>query len=313
MAVDVPALYARYALDPGATAFPSRVTVELADRCNLTCPMCPRSFHAGEGLMAWDLYEKILSEVAAHPGTALVPFFRGESLMHPRFLEAMRLAKRLRIAPVQLVTNATLLTPELSQALIDLPLDFISFSLDAVSPEVYQKQRAGARYGDVMARVEDFLQRRGGRKGRFPEVQVSAVETDLTRAEMPGFIAHWESKVDRVRIYEEHSQGGVFGFLPGVSGGRRPCGKPMTDLVITCDGAVALCNQDWERKIPLGDIRRQTLSEVWNSPPYHQVRGFHREGRAEEDPTCRGCGHWAQYYRPGQIIGRLVEGRPPWR
>ena len=176
--IDVPARYADYARDPSRFPFPERVTVELSDRCNLTCPMCPRSFHAGEGLMEWPLYEKLVREIAAHPGTALVPFFRGESLMHPRFLEAIRLAKDLGIAPVQLVTNATLLTPELSRALIDLPVDFISFSLDAVSKAAYEAQRTGATYEAVMANVEAFLALRRRKVGKFPEVQVSAVETD---------------------------------------------------------------------------------------------------------------------------------------
>lgn len=305
---DVPGLYRRWALDPGAFPFPSRVTVELSDRCNLTCPMCPRSFHTGEGLMAWPLWEKLVAEIAAHPGTALVPFFRGESLMHPRFLDAIRLAKASGIAPVQLVTNATLLTPDLSQALVDLPVDFISFSLDADSPAAFEAQRRGASYATVMANVEDFLARKARRGDGKPEVQVSAVRTALTAPEMPAFTARWRGKVDRVRIYEEHTRDGVFGSLPPDTGTRKPCGKPLTDLVVYCDGRAALCNQDWERTEPLGDLNRQTLAEVWTSPAYQAVRRSHLEGRWDADPACRGCGHWAQYYAPDGVLGELVRG-----
>ena len=294
--------------------FPDRVTVELSDRCNLTCPMCPRSFHEGEGLMEWPLWERIAGEIAKHPGTALVPFFRGESLMHPRFLEAIRLAKSLGIAPIQLVTNATLLTPALSEALVALPVDFISLSLDAVTPGVFERQRAGAKHAEVMANVEAFLEIRARSKGLFPEVQVSAVETETTRAETPAFVARWRGRVDRVRIYPEHSEGGVFGSLPLPTGTqRRPCQKPLTDLVVYCDGRVALCNQDWERKDPLGDLNRQTIAEVWASAPYGKVRRLHAEGRAEEDPSCRGCSHWIQSYREGGVVGRLVKGTPAWK
>lgn len=313
MPEDVPARYARWARgrDPGA--FPGRVTVELSDRCNLTCPMCPRSFHAGEGLMAWPLYEKVADEIAGHPGTAMVPFFRGESMMHPRFLDAMRLAKDRGIAPVQLVTNATLLTPEASRALIGLRIDFVSLSLDAVSPEAFERQRRGARHAEVMANVEAFLKLREEAGGPLPEVQVSAVETDVTRGEMAAFVARWRGRVDRVRLYEEHSTEGVFGALPDLPSLRRPCGKPLTDLVVYCDGRAALCNQDWERREDLGDVNRQTIAEVWRSPAYQRVRQLHLEGREAEEPSCRGCGHWAQYYREGGIVGRLIQGRPPWK
>ena len=167
-----------------------------------------------------------------------------------------------------------------------------------------------------MSRVEDFLSRRKQRGGPLPEIQVSAVETATTRAEIPAFVAHWKGRVDRVRIYPEHSQGGVFGALPstvGDFGPRRPCKKPLTDLVVTCDGQAALCNQDWERKTPLGDLNRQTIAEVWAGEALEQVRRLHREGREEEDPSCRGCAHWAQYYVEGGILGKLIPGSPPWQ
>ena len=181
-------------------------------------------------------------------------------------------------------------------------------SLDALSRGVYEAQRTGARYDQVMANVAAFLVARKRAGGLLPEVQVSAVETATTRGEIPAFMDYWSRHVDRVRIYPEHSQGGVFGALPEALGPRKPCGKPLTDLVIYCDGGVALCNQDWERKEPLGNVRTQSIAEVWRSAAYDRIRRLHREGRAEEDPTCRGCGHWAQYYREGGILGRLVAG-----
>ncbi len=311
--MDLTARYARYAADPASLPFPERVTLELSDRCNLTCPMCPREMRHGDGLMAWDLYERLAREVARHPGTALVPFFRGESLMHPRFLDALRLAKSLGISPVQLSTNATLLTPEISEILISLPLDFVSFSLDAFSPAAYEQQRRGADYTGVMAHVEDFLRIRAREGGRLPEVQVSAVETALTAPEMEAFAAYWKPRVDRVRIYPQHSQDGAFGSLPDPHGARRACGKPVTDLVVTCDGQAALCCHDWARRVPLGDLNLSTLEEVWRGAPYHAVRMSHHEGRWDADPSCAGCDQWAQYWNPEGVVGRLVVGTPPWK
>jgi MoaA/NifB/PqqE/SkfB family radical SAM enzyme len=138
--------------------FPQRITIELTSSCNLTCTMCPRHFISEkESVMDGALFEKIIHEMMGNPIDAVVPFFRGEPLMHPEFLDMMGKLKEKTSAKLQLATNALLLTPALSAALVDLDIDFISFSLDAFHKETYEKIRVGGDFHLAVYNVKTFL------------------------------------------------------------------------------------------------------------------------------------------------------------
>ena len=51
---------------------------------------------------------------------------------------------------ISLATNATLLTEDMSDSILDAGLKFISFSIDSSSEENYKKQREGADFRAVM-------------------------------------------------------------------------------------------------------------------------------------------------------------------
>lgn len=303
--------YQRYAASPSAFPFPQRITVELTNRCNLSCPMCPREIvkaeeDFSEGFMTWELFCKIADEMAGHPGVAMVPFFRGESLLHPKATAMLRYAKERGIAPIQLTTNATALTERIARELLSVGLDFVSFSLDAVTKPAYETVRVGANYERVMANIDRFLMLRQAHPGPKPEVQVSMVEGMDAESTEEEFVERWLPRVDRVRVYARHSADGHFGSLPGAEREeRRPCLKLLTDMVIYWDGQVALCNHDWDRREPMGDVRRTTIAEVWRGPAYEALRRQHLENRYAPGSVCATCAHWRTSYVPERMIGRL--------
>ncbi|MCL5774009.1 MAG: radical SAM protein [Firmicutes bacterium] len=299
----------KYLENKGSFLFPERITVELTNRCNLSCPMCPRRFlHSSEGFMEEKIFTGIIDEMSEHPGTALVPFFRGESLLHKNFLKFIEYAKKKSISPVQFTTNATLLTEEISSKLLDLKIEFISLSLDTDIEENYRKVRVGASYKKVMENIERFLKMKTERNLDRPEIQVSVVDTSYSGDELESFVKRWIDKVDRVRIYEEHSKGGKFGSIGDDRMGERlPCLKPVTDMVIYWNGDVVLCNHDWDREVPIGNVNKQTISEIWKSSKYESIRKKHLKRNLEGEKPCFECRQWEAYYLPGGIIGKLYK------
>ncbi len=306
--------YREYFRDPAAVGPPGRVTLEVSSRCNLACSMCPRHYlleqgSFSQGDMSFDLFRALIDQMAGFPARTLVPFFRGEPLLNPLFPEMAAYAKSRGVGPIQLATNAMLLTPALSARLIDLGLDFISFSLDAQGKEAYERIRRGASHDQVLGNIETFLRLRRERGPGGPRVQVSAVRTAGNEALLPAFVAAWKGRVDRVRIYPEHSAGGKFGHLEGGTGvgPRRPCLKLLTDLVIYWDGAVGLCNHDWAGTLGLGDASGQSLLDIWRGPAYHRLRREHWENAIPESSPCFHCDHWRVAYAEGNLIGELYE------
>jgi len=292
--------------------FPNRVTLELTNHCNLSCAMCPRKYMSGpKGYMAFSIFRKVVDEMAQQDNIALVPFFRGESMLHQRCIEMLVYAKEKGISPIQFTTNATLMNRELAEALLDLELDFISFSVDSLDAEAYRRIRKGSDLGTVMEHIEYFCNLKRKRGLDKPEIQVSMVKTKESFDGVNHFIRFWRERADRVRIYEEHSQNGYFGSLAedNQTGDRKPCLKPFTDLVVYWNGGVGLCNHDWDRKKPLGNLKDSSIEEIWHSEAYHQIRRAHRGDEKLEEP-CEGCDHWKVYYTKESLVGELHAGTP---
>ncbi len=293
--------------------FPSRITLELTDRCNYLCSMCPSRFSANRagGFMDPGMFRGLVDQAKEH-SPALVPFFRGESLLHPQVVELIAYAKKQGLGPVQLATNASLLSETIACGLLEAGLDFISFSLDTLDAEHYRTIRKGGSLAEAMANAEAFIGLRRA-DGFKTQIQVSATRTRLNADDLKAFVEYWRPKVNRVRIYPEHSKNGHYGSLDMDDADRihprRPCSKPFQEMVVLKDGLVASCNHDWKRAEPLGDLKKQTLSQVWDSAAYQGLRRQHLEPQGMTDPTCLYCDHWQAAYAPQCFIGELYEGR----
>ncbi|MBN2846016.1 MAG: radical SAM protein [Deltaproteobacteria bacterium] len=291
--------------------FPRRVTVELTNHCNLNCSMCPRRFMTGpKGFMTGSLFTRIIDEMAEHPGTVLVPFFRGEALLHPEFLTMIAYA-RPRVGSVQLATNATLMDSSIAQGLVDLEVDFVSFSIDSINPAIYGHVRKNGNLERVLGNIDYLCAAREKKKSNVPQIQVSVVETEDTSEGVRDFIHFWSEKVDRIRVYKEHSKDGNFGSLDGdgeeaPSMLRKPCVKLFNDLVIYWNGEVALCNHDWNRIESLGSVEDCSIQQIWQGETYELQRRAHM-GIGEMEDLCKRCDHWEAYWRKGKLIGALYE------
>ena len=278
--------------------FPQRLEIELVSDCNLKCTYCPRHLvNELTGYMTLDLFKKIIDEASIHPDTTLVLHRRGESMLHPQFNEMLEYVSG-KFKEVQMATNATILNPDKYQSIVD-GLDFLSFSLD--TPERFNITRLPARYEKVEAKILDFLDFNQERI----RTQASMVKTAETTEEMcEEFINIWKDKVDRVRIYEEHSTDGNFGSLANPRKNRKPCMMPVYEMLIYDNGIIARCNHDWDSD-GMGDVTKNTLQEIWHSEKYKNLRWQHLEQKLS-DPVCSTCDSW--YPEIGnQDTGEVIE------
>lgn len=287
--------------------FPDRITIELTNCCNLECRMCHRSFKEKEtGFMDISLLKKIMDEASPY-NVDIVPFFRGESLMHPDFVEIMKYIRSRTSGLIQLATNGYLLSPECSDQLIDLKIDFISISLDAINQELYQEIRGRPFFNKVMDNIAYLL----SHKKEKPEVQVSAVETHQNKSVLPEFIDYWKNRVERVRVYPHDSADGNPGSLPDYYKKefrrRLPCKKLYSETVIYWDGAVAICNHDWRRPFPIGNVNNTAISKIWSSEAYNSLRRGHENGVFPAKEACVTCDYWITSYLREGYVGRLYK------
>ena len=105
------------------------------------------------GFMSDEIFQKVLSGIK---GIKPLPsiFFGGfgEPLAHPEIIPMIAQAKKLG-SEVELITNGTALTLEISTQLVNAGLDRIWFSLDGARPESYMDIRLGASLPYVIEQI----------------------------------------------------------------------------------------------------------------------------------------------------------------
>src|SRR5512143_4114885 len=148
--------------------FPSRVNVELTNHCNQRCVLCPRQeFTRPLGFMAFELFERIVTECAPHRPRLWLHFL-GEPLLHRQLGRMIRLAKEAGLPEVGLSTNAVSLRGELAAMLLDAGLDRLECSLDADDRETYLDMRGRDHFERVVENVRAFLARKRALGRRRP-------------------------------------------------------------------------------------------------------------------------------------------------
>jgi len=240
--------------------------------------------------MNWELLTKVLDQLPNN--TAIVPFFRGEPTLYPRFEDALLEMRRFR--EVQLATNGDKLSQQNRSAMLKF-CTFVSISLHNF---VYPTQTKNG----ILTFLYDAL-------GNGVETQISIIDSLIPPKQKKRFVSQWLDHVDQVRIYVEHSHRGYGDIVEHVAspvvGNHHPCVKPFTEMVVYWDGKVALCCHDWNNPCPLGDLNCQTVEEVWCGEAYEDVRYKHSHGKRREVPSCQNCDQWIASYMPKKMLGEL--------
>jgi len=250
------------------------VNVELTSYCNKSCYICGRrkidkkypSIKMNYGDMDFGLVKAIAKQL---PDKIVVQFHdNGESLLYPRFGEAVALFNR-QIRCMD--TNGKLIVEKADEIVNNLEtLTISTFENDNEADEQYEL-------------IEEFLKIK---KNRKPNVIIRCLgNVDLDKYKKLGCII-------ATRVL--HSPMGSFRYK------RNPiipeigiCLDLLNHMAIKRDGKVSICIRfDPYRTGIIGDCTEDLLLDIWNSPKRMEWLKYHIEGRRNEVPLCSSCEFW---------------------
>jgi radical SAM protein with 4Fe4S-binding SPASM domain len=269
---------------------PLEITLESTAKCNLYCPMCPRHIYTFDNEnMDLDLYRKIIAD-CKESVEFIWPYGIGEPMIHPSIFGMIRVTREAGIR-TGLSTNATLLDGRRADLLLDSGLDYLILAFDGATKETYEKYRTGAAFEETRENILAFLEKkRERRSGMFVVLQMVLLKENIGEIEayrqlwsIPG-VDEIRFKRDEVRI--EGSR------IPedGLKGPRRnPCYLLWRGpMYVRYDGLAYPCCYMYAES-PVGDLRKQTLRDVWNSPGMVKLREAHVSGDLHDYPVCTTC------------------------
>jgi hypothetical protein len=254
-------------------SFPKRIAIEMTPLCNLSCPMCPRH-HVSEfenhGYISRELWVKLIDEISvAAPEAVVLPFWRGESLLHPNFCEYMEYALEKSVR-IHISTNGLLLNPQHSELLSKCEFVNISIHIDS-----------------ALTQARKFQEYISGKTSKKPELQISFVSSEKSRKFIDNIVASPSlGGFDCVRLYEEHSKDGIFGNIgASVSIPRAYCPKLTDTFVIAYDGSFSRCSHIWTPEAG-ADLNIVSIKEAWGSTVMEEIR------KSYPDKQCSSCDQW---------------------
>jgi MoaA/NifB/PqqE/SkfB family radical SAM enzyme len=184
--------------------FPLHLDIEVSRRCNLRCPMCPRTLKIergeklNEGDMSMSLYRKVIDEGSREGLCSIKLSYLGEPLIHKELPEMIKYAKDKGIVDIMFNTNGVLLTEDVSQKLISAGLDKLFVSFDSPNPETYEKIRVGTTFDRVFNNVKNLLKIREKMNSINPVIRVSMTVMQENKAEVLDYIKLWHGIADLI-------------------------------------------------------------------------------------------------------------------
>jgi radical SAM protein with 4Fe4S-binding SPASM domain len=292
-----------------------RVSIELTNICNFTCPFCPQAYkhdavapggspyHRKQGLMAPEVFERAFEECNRVADTVELGFF-GEQTLHERYVEHL-LAMRRRAFALEASTNVSFVTRSTMDAWVEARLDLVRLSLDAVTPEVFDRARPGQvrdldgrrvadgeRMHAVNAKVHEWLARPDHRPTRLVYVKSSHNQGD----ERERFLEHWLPHLgpdDRILMKQVLTYGGKTAdplVLP------HHCNVwEVRYLMIDWRGTLSPCNLDTNMDLALGNLMESSIDELYHGARAQDLR--RRTGCLRDLTPCRTCvdgNNWTQ-------------------
>lgn len=266
-----------------------QLQIENTSTCNAGCTFCPypQSKRWG-GVMDRDLYWKILQDAADVPlVTQITITGLGEPTLDPHLLWRVEQARKAKPdSRIDLFTNGVYMTPDRFDSLRNAGIDGMTFSLNAVNADQHREvMKLDGKFDTVCSNLDYALENRGS-----VHIEIHAVE-----------VAGW-SKEDTVAFYRRWGHVRMGGHGQMIREGNwtdrntrrefKPneyCFRATTYVYVLYDGRVSACCFDPTGKMTFGDLRTQSLREVYNSEPYVKFREAHFEDRADEYDICAKC------------------------
>lgn len=269
---------------------PTHMKIELTNFCNLACPMCPHpQMQRAVGTMRPSLFRKIIDESSPYLEFAYLHHL-GESLVVRRIGEFIRYGRSRGVA-MGLSTNATFLDAAKSRLLLESGLDFLVISLDAASAATYQHVRIGGDFATTLANTQRFFALKQQIENHTTVV-VQMIVMEENRHEIEAFAQTWQSHVMIKEVRDWAGQVPLRITGPQQRNAQPPCRMPWTEITVLWDGTVVPCANHFEKINVLGDLRTQSLREVWNGPAMQALRVAHVRDDVAQVRVCSTCsGH----------------------
>ncbi len=286
--------------------------IETTNACNMRCVMCPRTTMMTRPVetLDMDIFKKIVDEIgpfsedewrkweefcAAYYGIAkddmsenhfflyviprvLVLHGYGDPLLDIKMPDRVDMLTKKGI-PSYFSCNPANIDIDRTARIFEKGLAYIKFSIESIDNVTHKKIRGSASdFTGSYRKIKELLTIKN--KNNYKTTIV------ITMLDLSG-----SAQEEEFRKLKDHFDGlGVYIYLKSqdqkwysdkIQKRTRSlhwiefCQFPWSSMTIKSNGEAAMCVEDFNNEIILGDVRRKSLHEIWNGPEYAEFRKTH--------------------------------------
>jgi len=263
------------------------IFVDPTDVCNFRCKFCPssdrellKSVGRPLKLMQFRLFKKIVSDICEFdkPIKVLRLYLHGEPLLNPNFAKMVKYAKDSGCCErVDTTTNASMLNPKMNLEIVEAGLDRINISINGLDAKQYLE------FSGVKMNFVKFINNIAHLYNNRKQLEmIIKIDGDfLSEEDKKKFYDIFGDICDGIFI--EHTMNCWYGFDgPKQNEEFGIYGQPIHEvdvcpyvfysMSINVDGVVSQCFLDWSRILRIGDIRKESVKDIWNSDLFNKIR-----------------------------------------
>jgi radical SAM protein with 4Fe4S-binding SPASM domain len=170
-------------------ALPKELQLEITGACNLACRMCLVRYRPKlgrhSGAMCFHTFKELVDAVPELERLTLQGL--GEPLLAPDLFRMLEYASGRGIR-MGFNTNGTFLTPEASERLVRLGVDWLHISLDGASAETYEGIRDGSDFARVCENIQSLVAVKRRLGAERPTLQLVFVAMRRNLHELPDLV-----------------------------------------------------------------------------------------------------------------------------
>ena len=280
---------------------PEYIALEVTNVCNFKCAFCPQSDPQHHLIVPKSFLDKetcalFLRKIReAGICTNLMHWtLDGEPFMNKQFAELVAVSAEYGFTNTYFASNGMLCTMD---RLLEFPLDKVrlNIAIDFCSDKEYFEEVRGTKnsWVHVKANVENILS--------DPRTQNVGLElTDISSFSQhdPGKLKEAFEALQKLfgkhrniqyRTRTFHNATGFLQWKPKKNKNYHLCPYPWTHFRIASNGDIVICCRDLDHKTVLGNLKTQTVAEIWNGALMQEVRRNLLEKKPDCVAACKGC------------------------
>ena len=234
--------------------------IEISNVCNYKCVFCPvhKQMRRRE-FMSDSLFKLILIRIKGKYNHITLSGM-GEPMLHPHFFEFLEMAKDFRIT---VITNGSKLNKE---SLLKMK------GVETIRVSWYDLEEQRKMLNEILP------------LDRTTKINLYYSPPDVGQYGTVKFIDDFKDRADMIEVWTLHNWGDAFDYRK-VQDEKTSCGRINQDtLQVQVDGTVVMCCLSWDNQLPLGNLKNQTVGEIYEGSLYKRLTSNNFKGL-----ICENC------------------------